>query len=139
MPMWPARFSDKVALALTAPAVQAADGSRPGAPRDVRLARSLDLERRILRHRQPLSNHDRSGVEGRRGKLRSDEDLARPGRETDGRRPSGGVVQHEKGRVFVTLLGHDVEMYRDERHLQHLLGRIYWTATGLGQQHRFVE
>ena len=39
----------------------------------------------------------------------------------------------EQGRVFVTLLGHRAEMYRDERYLQHLLGGIYWTATGMGQ------
>jgi len=39
-----------------------------------------------------------------------------------------------KGRVFVTLLGHTPEMYRDERYLQHLLGGLYWTATGLGEQ-----
>lgn len=36
-------------------------------------------------------------------------------------------------RVFVTTLGHDVEMYRDPHYLGHLLGGIYWTATGLGQ------
>jgi type 1 glutamine amidotransferase len=41
----------------------------------------------------------------------------------------------ETGRVFVTLLGHNVEMYRDERYLQPLLGGIYWAATGLGQAH----
>ncbi|SOB87370.1 hypothetical protein SAMN06297144_2502 [Sphingomonas guangdongensis] len=39
-----------------------------------------------------------------------------------------------RGRVFVTLLGHTADMYRDDRYLQHLLGGIYWTATGLGQQ-----
>ncbi|WP_294333403.1 ThuA domain-containing protein [uncultured Sphingomonas sp.] len=39
-----------------------------------------------------------------------------------------------KGRVFVTLLGHEAEMYRDDRYLQHLLGGILWTATGLGIQ-----
>ncbi|MEG3084380.1 ThuA domain-containing protein [Sphingomonas sp. PB2P12] len=49
--------------------------------------------------------------------------------------PAAWFQQYEKGRVFVTLLGHNVEMYRDERYLQHLLGGIYWTATGLGQQH----
>jgi uncharacterized protein len=41
---------------------------------------------------------------------------------------------YEKGRVFVTLLGHDVEMYRDPRYLDHLMGGLYWTATGRGRQ-----
>ena len=41
---------------------------------------------------------------------------------------------YEKGRVFVTLLGHNVEMYRDPNYLAHLMGGIYWTATGLGQR-----
>ncbi|MGF7147540.1 hypothetical protein FHS96_001149 [Sphingomonas zeicaulis] len=41
---------------------------------------------------------------------------------------------YEKGRVFVTTLGHNVEMYRDPTYLTHLMGGIYWTATGLGQR-----
>ncbi len=40
---------------------------------------------------------------------------------------------YEQGRVFVTTLGHNVEDYRDAQYLGHLLGAIYWTATGLGQ------
>lgn len=40
----------------------------------------------------------------------------------------------EKGRVFVTTLGHDVEMYRDPQYLSHLMGGIYWASTGLGQR-----
>ncbi|WP_242123689.1 ThuA domain-containing protein [Sphingobium sp. Sx8-8] len=36
----------------------------------------------------------------------------------------------EKGRVFVTTLGHKGEMYRDPQYLAHLMGGIYWTATG---------
>ncbi|RYD25596.1 MAG: ThuA domain-containing protein [Lysobacteraceae bacterium] len=48
--------------------------------------------------------------------------------------PEAWFHRYENGRVFVTLLGHSVEMYRDERYLQHLLGGIYWTATGLGRQ-----
>ncbi|WP_206245406.1 ThuA domain-containing protein [Novosphingobium terrae] len=40
----------------------------------------------------------------------------------------------EKGRVFVTTLGHNVEMYRDPQYLSHLMGGIYWAATGLGQK-----
>jgi len=42
---------------------------------------------------------------------------------------------YEKGRVFVTTLGHNVEMYRDQHYLDHLMGGIYWAATGLGQRH----
>ena len=39
---------------------------------------------------------------------------------------------YEKGRVFVTTLGHNGEMYRDPAYLTHLMGGIYWTATGRG-------
>lgn len=49
--------------------------------------------------------------------------------------PEAWYHPYEKGRVFVTLLGHNAEMYRDDRYLQHLLGGIYWAATGLGQRH----
>ncbi|MES2162132.1 MAG: ThuA domain-containing protein [Pseudomonadota bacterium] len=38
----------------------------------------------------------------------------------------------EKGRVFVTALGHNGEMYRDPQYLHHLMGGLYWTATGKG-------
>lgn len=48
--------------------------------------------------------------------------------------PEAWFHAYEKGRVFVTLLGHEAEMYRDDRYLQHLLGGITWTATGLGEQ-----
>ncbi|WP_380782989.1 ThuA domain-containing protein [Sphingomonas sp. R86520] len=47
--------------------------------------------------------------------------------------PEAWYHRYEKGRVFVTLLGHDPEMYRDDRYLQHLLGGLYWAVTGLGQ------
>lgn len=47
--------------------------------------------------------------------------------------PEAWYHAYEKGRVFVTLLGHTADMYRDDRYLQHLLGGIYWTATGRGQ------
>jgi type 1 glutamine amidotransferase len=40
---------------------------------------------------------------------------------------------YEKGRVFVTTLGHNGETYRDQTYLTHLFGGIYWTATGRGQ------
>jgi type 1 glutamine amidotransferase len=43
---------------------------------------------------------------------------------------------YEKGRVFVTALGHNAEMYRDKQYLDHLWGGIWWAATGLGQQPR---
>lgn len=42
--------------------------------------------------------------------------------------------RHENGRVFVTTLGHNGEMYRDPQYIGHLMGGIYWTATGLGQR-----
>ena len=42
----------------------------------------------------------------------------------------------EKGRVFVTALGHNQAMYRDERYLDHLWGGIWWASTGRGQQAR---
>lgn len=48
--------------------------------------------------------------------------------------PEAWYHRYEKGRVFVTLLGHDAEAYRDERYLQHLLGGLYWAATGRGQR-----
>jgi uncharacterized protein len=41
---------------------------------------------------------------------------------------------YEKGRVFVTALGHNAEMYKDPNYLNHLWGGIYWSATGLGIQ-----
>jgi len=41
---------------------------------------------------------------------------------------------YEKGRVFVTTLGHNGEMYRDPTYLAHLMGGIYWTATGRGTE-----
>ena len=47
--------------------------------------------------------------------------------------PEAWHHRYEQGRVFVTLLGHQADMYRDERYLQHLLGGLYWTATGRGQ------
>ena len=47
--------------------------------------------------------------------------------------PEAWRHRYEQGRVFVTLLGHQADMYRDERYLQHLLGGLYWTATGRGE------
>ncbi|MBB4086867.1 ThuA domain-containing protein [Sphingomonas carotinifaciens] len=38
---------------------------------------------------------------------------------------------HEKGRVFVTTLGHNGEMYRDPQYLAHLMGGVWWAATGM--------
>jgi type 1 glutamine amidotransferase len=48
--------------------------------------------------------------------------------------PVSWYQQYEKGRVFVTTLGHNGEMYRDPQYLTHLLGGIYWAATGKGMQ-----
>lgn len=48
--------------------------------------------------------------------------------------PVSWYHQHEQGRVFVTALGHNVEMYKDPQYLNHLLGGIYWAATGKGIQ-----
>jgi len=42
--------------------------------------------------------------------------------------------RYEGGRVFVTLLGHNGEMYRDPQYLSHLLGGLWWAATGKGAQ-----
>jgi len=46
-------------------------------------------------------------------------------------RPTGQTGQ---GRVFVTMLGHNGDMYRDPQYLGHLMGGIWWAATGKGQQ-----
>ncbi|MDR7270653.1 type 1 glutamine amidotransferase [Pelomonas saccharophila] len=43
---------------------------------------------------------------------------------------------YEKGRVFVTALGHNGEMYREGQYLEHLWGGVWWAATGLGVQRR---
>jgi type 1 glutamine amidotransferase len=51
-----------------------------------------------------------------------------------GDHPVAWQHQYEKGRVFVTTLGHNGEAYRDPQYLAHLMGGIYWAATGLGQQ-----
>ncbi|USX19995.1 ThuA domain-containing protein [Oxalobacteraceae bacterium OTU3REALA1] len=48
--------------------------------------------------------------------------------------PVAWYHQVEKGRVFVTSLGHNGEMYKDPQYLSHLMGGIYWTATGRGIQ-----
>lgn len=50
--------------------------------------------------------------------------------------PIAWTQAYEKGRVFVTTLGHNGEMYRDPRYLDHLMGGIYWAATGLGAAQR---
>jgi type 1 glutamine amidotransferase len=50
----------------------------------------------------------------------------------NGDHPVSWYHQYEKGRVFVTALGHNGEMYRDPQYLTHLLGGIYWAATGYG-------
>lgn len=50
--------------------------------------------------------------------------------------PIAWTHAYEKGRVFVTTLGHNGEMYRDPRYMDHLMGGIYWAATGLGEAGR---
>lgn len=47
--------------------------------------------------------------------------------------PIAWYHRYDGGRVFVTTLGHVGEMYRDPTYLAHLMGGIYWTATGRGQ------
>lgn len=37
---------------------------------------------------------------------------------------------YEKGRVFVTALGHNAAMYRDERYLDHLWGGVWSVVSG---------
>ncbi len=49
--------------------------------------------------------------------------------------PVSWYHEFDHGRVFVTALGHNVEMYRDQRYMDHLFGGIYWAATGKGAQH----
>lgn len=48
--------------------------------------------------------------------------------------PVAWYHQVERGRVFVTSLGHNGAMYKDPQYLSHLMGGIYWTATGRGIQ-----
>jgi type 1 glutamine amidotransferase len=47
--------------------------------------------------------------------------------------PVAWYRQYEQGRVFVTTLGHNAEMYKDPQYLGHLMGGIWWAATGKGQ------
>lgn len=47
--------------------------------------------------------------------------------------PIAWYHRYDGGRVFVTTLGHVGEMYRDPTYLSHLMGGLYWTATGRGQ------
>jgi len=66
-----------------------------------------------------------------------DPTLIWPGQSVKGMGKDHPIAWHhqvEKGRVFVTTLGHNGEMYRDPQYLSHLLGGIYWAATGRGQQ-----
>lgn len=46
--------------------------------------------------------------------------------------PVAWYRHHGQGRVFVTTLGHNGDMYRDPQYLAHLLGGMWWAATGLG-------
>ena len=49
--------------------------------------------------------------------------------------PVAWYHSYEKGRVFVTTLGHNGDDYADPLYLTHLLGGLYWAATGRGQLH----
>lgn len=49
-------------------------------------------------------------------------------------RSVGQPGQPGRGRVFVTTLGHNAAMYRDPQYLGHLMGGIWWAATGKGQR-----
>ncbi len=58
-----------------------------------------------------------------------------PGQVATGMGKQHPVAWHhnvEKGRVFVTSLGHSGDMYRDPRYVDHLMGGIYWAALGKG-------
>lgn len=48
--------------------------------------------------------------------------------------PVAWYRQHEQGRVFVTTLGHNGEMYKDPTYVAHLFGGLWWAATGKGMQ-----
>jgi type 1 glutamine amidotransferase len=48
--------------------------------------------------------------------------------------PVAWYRQAGQSRVFVTTLGHNAAMYRDPQYLAHLMGGIYWAATGKGRQ-----
>jgi len=56
-----------------------------------------------------------------------------PGQVTHGmgkEHPIAWYHHVEKGRVFVTTLGHNGEMYKDSQYLSHLMGGIYWAVSG---------
>lgn len=60
-----------------------------------------------------------------------------PGQKSEPMGPDHPIAwhhRHEKGRVFVTTLGHNGEMYRDPTYLSHLMGGIWWAATGMGEK-----
>lgn len=74
----------------------------------------------------PVLNVDESSYDPR---------LIWPGQVAEPMGPDHPVAWHhafEKGRVFVTTLGHNGEMYRDPQYLGLLMGGIYWAATGRG-------
>ncbi len=48
--------------------------------------------------------------------------------------PEAWHRRYEHGRMFVTMLGHNAEMYWDDRRLRDLPGGIYWAASGFGER-----
>ena len=46
--------------------------------------------------------------------------------------PIAWYQEYDGGRSFYTALGHIESSYNDALFLKHLLGGIYWAATGLG-------
>lgn len=72
--------------------------------------------------------------------LRVDEKTYDPTRIWPGQKAAGMGAEHpvawyrdfEGGRVFVSALGHNAELYTDPLYLAHLYGGIYWAATGRG-------
>ncbi len=47
--------------------------------------------------------------------------------------PIAWYRQSGRSRIFVSTLGHSGYMYKDQRYLDHLMGGIYWVATGSGR------
>ncbi len=55
-------------------------------------------------------------------------DPAAPKAEPGRAYPLAWTLEHGKGRVFYSALGHRPEVWRDDRYIQHVLGGIRWAA-----------
>jgi len=72
--------------------------------------------------------------------LRADEATYDPRKIWPGQKSEGMGADHpvawyrtfEGGRIFVSALGHNTELYTDPLYLAHLYGGLYWAATGRG-------